>query len=90
MYASTFSGRAVAVVGAGPSPRPGGLHQTVMRRRRPDTTCQWCTGPRPLLDVLTMKCLPPVMRCRWTKTGQVVQQRMIAHNTALRNGCSTR
>ena len=31
-----------------------------------------------------------VKRCRWTNTGQVVQQRMIAHSTALRNGCSTR
>src|SRR5918997_78102 len=48
----------VLVVAGVPSAELGGLHQTVWRL----PPAHRYMGPLPLSDVLTMKCLPPVMR----------------------------
>src|SRR5918992_2008935 len=48
----------VAVVAGVPSAELGGLHQTGLRL---PPTLRYM-GPLPLSEVLTMKCLPPVMR----------------------------
>ena len=53
------------MVGAGPSPRRPGLHQTFIRRQIPRLRLIQrfqCTGPRPLYEVLTTNGLPPTRR----------------------------